>query len=111
MFVCTCVVVCAHVGSRGPRLTWRLWETCSIPELPSRTFLKAFPLMGETQERERVLTHFSRRYCQCNPDDSTSEGTAARPTLPTPLCPPHSAPSRPLFLPLAHPPPALSYKH
>nr|KAF6481658.1 pleckstrin and Sec7 domain containing 2 [Molossus molossus] len=38
-----------------------------------RTFLKAFPLMGETQERERVLTHFSRRYCQCNPDDSTSE--------------------------------------
>ncbi|XP_047412593.1 PH and SEC7 domain-containing protein 2 isoform X2 [Sciurus carolinensis] len=38
-----------------------------------RTFLKAFPLMGETQERERVLTHFSRRYCQCNPDESTSE--------------------------------------
>ncbi|XP_077753541.1 PH and SEC7 domain-containing protein 2 isoform X6 [Canis aureus] len=38
-----------------------------------RTFLKAFPLMGETQERERVLTHFSRRYCQCNPEDSTSE--------------------------------------
>ncbi|XP_058533727.1 PH and SEC7 domain-containing protein 2 isoform X1 [Ochotona princeps] len=38
-----------------------------------RNFLKAFPLMGETQERERVLTHFSRRYCQCNPDDSTSE--------------------------------------
>ncbi|XP_036060420.1 PH and SEC7 domain-containing protein 2 isoform X1 [Onychomys torridus] len=38
-----------------------------------RTFLKAFPLMGETQERERVLTHFSRRYCQCNPDDTTSE--------------------------------------
>ncbi|XP_060233416.1 PH and SEC7 domain-containing protein 2 isoform X1 [Meriones unguiculatus] len=38
-----------------------------------RTFLKAFPLMGETQERERILTHFSRRYCQCNPDNSTSE--------------------------------------
>ncbi|KAM9253693.1 LOW QUALITY PROTEIN: PH and SEC7 domain-containing protein 2 [Dugong dugon] len=38
-----------------------------------RAFLKAFPLMGETQERERVLTHFSRRYCQCNPEDSTSE--------------------------------------
>ncbi|KAJ8281853.1 hypothetical protein COCON_G00043720 [Conger conger] len=27
-----------------------------------RTFLKAFPLMGETQERERVLVHFSRRF-------------------------------------------------
>uniref|UniRef100_A0A8C9EXB9 Pleckstrin and Sec7 domain containing 2 n=1 Tax=Pavo cristatus TaxID=9049 RepID=A0A8C9EXB9_PAVCR len=38
-----------------------------------RTFLKAFPLMGETQERERVLIHFSRRYCRCNPEESTSE--------------------------------------
>ncbi|KAM7101066.1 PH and SEC7 domain-containing protein 2 [Ciconia maguari] len=38
-----------------------------------RTFLKAFPLMGETQERERVLIHFSRRYCQCNPEESMSE--------------------------------------
>ncbi|XP_038626959.1 PH and SEC7 domain-containing protein 2 isoform X2 [Tachyglossus aculeatus] len=38
-----------------------------------RTFLKTFPLMGETQERERVLTHFSRRYCQCNQDESPSE--------------------------------------
>uniref|UniRef100_A0A4W3H7W5 Pleckstrin and Sec7 domain containing 2 n=1 Tax=Callorhinchus milii TaxID=7868 RepID=A0A4W3H7W5_CALMI len=38
-----------------------------------RTFLKAFPLMGETQERERVLIHFSKRYCQCNPECITSE--------------------------------------
>ncbi|XP_074068960.1 PH and SEC7 domain-containing protein 2 isoform X3 [Macrotis lagotis] len=38
-----------------------------------RTFLKAFPLMGETQERERVLTHFSRRYRHCNQGESTSE--------------------------------------
>uniref|UniRef100_A0A3B5M5F6 Pleckstrin and Sec7 domain containing 2 n=1 Tax=Xiphophorus couchianus TaxID=32473 RepID=A0A3B5M5F6_9TELE len=37
-------------------------------------FLKAFPLMGETQERERVLVHFSRRYCHCNPLTPTSEG-------------------------------------
>ncbi|XP_072486591.1 PH and SEC7 domain-containing protein 2 isoform X1 [Notamacropus eugenii] len=29
--------------------------------------------MGETQERERVLTHFSRRYRQCNQGESTSE--------------------------------------
>uniref|UniRef100_A0A3Q3DL03 SEC7 domain-containing protein n=1 Tax=Hippocampus comes TaxID=109280 RepID=A0A3Q3DL03_HIPCM len=27
----------------------------------------AFTLMGETQERERVLAHFSRRYVACNP--------------------------------------------
>ncbi|KAL7395404.1 hypothetical protein ABVT39_016075 [Epinephelus coioides] len=39
-----------------------------------RNFLKAFPLMGETQERERVLVHFSRRFCQCNPQTLTSEG-------------------------------------
>ncbi|XP_062870708.1 PH and SEC7 domain-containing protein 3 isoform X2 [Trichomycterus rosablanca] len=32
-----------------------------------RAFLKAFALMGETQERERVLIHFSNRYFQCNP--------------------------------------------
>lgn len=41
--------------------------------------------MGETQERERVLIHFSRRYCQCNPEESTSEGTAFFPCLWRPL--------------------------
>ncbi|XP_068438925.1 PH and SEC7 domain-containing protein 2 isoform X2 [Clinocottus analis] len=39
-----------------------------------RNFLKAFPLMGETQERERVLVHFSRRFCHCNPRILASEG-------------------------------------
>uniref|UniRef100_A0A3B3RA45 SEC7 domain-containing protein n=1 Tax=Paramormyrops kingsleyae TaxID=1676925 RepID=A0A3B3RA45_9TELE len=38
-----------------------------------RTFLKAFPLMGETQERERILIHFSKRFCCCNPETLTSE--------------------------------------
>ncbi|XP_072491078.1 PH and SEC7 domain-containing protein 3 isoform X1 [Notamacropus eugenii] len=33
-----------------------------------RCFFKAFSLMGETQERERVLVHFSNRYFHCNPD-------------------------------------------
>ncbi|XP_053734805.1 PH and SEC7 domain-containing protein 2 isoform X2 [Synchiropus splendidus] len=41
-----------------------------------RNFLKAFPLMGETQERERVLVHFSRRFCQCNPQTPSSEDGA-----------------------------------
>ncbi|XP_062405008.1 PH and SEC7 domain-containing protein 2-like isoform X1 [Sardina pilchardus] len=41
-----------------------------------RSFLKAFPLMGETQERERVLVHFSKRFCHCNPDSLTSEDGA-----------------------------------
>ncbi|XP_077099483.1 PH and SEC7 domain-containing protein 1 isoform X2 [Siphateles boraxobius] len=38
-----------------------------------RCFLKAFPLMGETQERERVLIHFSNRYYQCNPTVITAQ--------------------------------------
>ncbi|CAB1312000.1 unnamed protein product, partial [Coregonus sp. 'balchen'] len=38
-----------------------------------RAFLKQFALMGETQERERVLSHFSRRYLHCNPKLIPSE--------------------------------------
>ncbi|XP_071970294.1 PH and SEC7 domain-containing protein 3 isoform X2 [Engystomops pustulosus] len=33
-----------------------------------RSFFKAFSLIGETQERERVLIHFSNRFFQCNPN-------------------------------------------
>lgn len=33
-----------------------------------RRFLQHFCLTGETQERERVLLHFSKRYLECNPD-------------------------------------------
>uniref|UniRef100_A0A8C2YXC3 Pleckstrin and Sec7 domain containing n=1 Tax=Cyclopterus lumpus TaxID=8103 RepID=A0A8C2YXC3_CYCLU len=38
-----------------------------------RTFLRQFALMGETQERERVLSHFSKRYLKCNPKVMPSE--------------------------------------
>ncbi|KAK0152456.1 PH and SEC7 domain-containing protein 1 [Merluccius polli] len=38
-----------------------------------RVFLKEFALMGETQERERVLCHFSKRFLQCNPDTNPNE--------------------------------------
>uniref|UniRef100_A0A3Q2XSL7 Pleckstrin and Sec7 domain containing 2 n=1 Tax=Hippocampus comes TaxID=109280 RepID=A0A3Q2XSL7_HIPCM len=41
-----------------------------------RNFLKAFPLMGETQERERILVHFSKRFCHCNLQTLTSEDGA-----------------------------------
>lgn len=34
--------------------------------------------MGETQERERVLAHFSQRYFQCNPGALSSEGEEGR---------------------------------
>ncbi len=43
-----------------------------------RCFLKAFSLIGETQERERVLIHFSNRYYQCNPTIITAQGTTLR---------------------------------
>ncbi|TPP60926.1 PH and SEC7 domain-containing protein 3 [Fasciola gigantica] len=39
-----------------------------------RTFLNTFSLTGESQERERILLHFSRRYYACNPDAYPSEG-------------------------------------
>ncbi|KAM7110549.1 PH and SEC7 domain-containing protein 3 isoform 1-T1 [Molossus nigricans] len=38
-----------------------------------RYFFKAFSLAGETQERERVLVHFSNRYFYCNPDTIASQ--------------------------------------
>ncbi|XP_068875587.1 PH and SEC7 domain-containing protein 1 isoform X4 [Aphelocoma coerulescens] len=41
-----------------------------------RSFLKELALMGETQERERVLAHFSQRYYECNPNSISSEDGA-----------------------------------
>ncbi|XP_046393713.1 PH and SEC7 domain-containing protein-like [Ischnura elegans] len=38
-----------------------------------RKFLKQFCLTGETQERERVLVHFSKRYLDCNPGSFNSQ--------------------------------------
>lgn len=32
-----------------------------------RLFLLNFSLTGESQERERVMVHFSERYYECNP--------------------------------------------
>lgn len=40
-----------------------------------RSFLKVVVLIGETQERERVLQHFSCRFHQCNPDSFSSSGS------------------------------------
>ncbi|KAM4719388.1 uncharacterized protein FYW61_015195 [Anableps anableps] len=41
-----------------------------------RSFLKVVVLIGETQERERVLQHFSNRFHECNPDSYSSSGAA-----------------------------------
>uniref|UniRef100_A0A667Y7A1 SEC7 domain-containing protein n=1 Tax=Myripristis murdjan TaxID=586833 RepID=A0A667Y7A1_9TELE len=39
-----------------------------------RSFLKVVVLIGETQERERVLQRFASRFHQCNPDSFPSAG-------------------------------------
>ncbi|XP_077479432.1 PH and SEC7 domain-containing protein 2 [Stigmatopora argus] len=41
-----------------------------------RSFLKVVILIGETQERERVLQHFANRFHQCNPESFSSPGAA-----------------------------------
>ncbi|XP_051486846.1 PH and SEC7 domain-containing protein 2 isoform X1 [Apus apus] len=70
---------CRVDSEAAKRLAKRLYhlegfKRCDVArQLGKKTFLKAFPLMGETQERERVLIHFSRRFCQCNPEESTSQ--------------------------------------
>uniref|UniRef100_A0A8B9NL51 SEC7 domain-containing protein n=1 Tax=Accipiter nisus TaxID=211598 RepID=A0A8B9NL51_9AVES len=46
-----------------------------------RSFLQALVLTGETQERERILGHFSRRYHHCNPGAFPSPGSTRTPTL------------------------------
>ncbi|XP_064595518.1 PH and SEC7 domain-containing protein-like isoform X3 [Liolophura sinensis] len=38
-----------------------------------RKFLRQFSLIGETQERERVLAHFSKQYLKCNEGAYNSE--------------------------------------
>ncbi|XP_070844811.1 PH and SEC7 domain-containing protein 3 [Chaetodon trifascialis] len=39
-----------------------------------RSFLKVVLLIGETQERERVLQHFACRFHECNPNAFSSSG-------------------------------------
>ncbi|KAG7476432.1 hypothetical protein MATL_G00082880 [Megalops atlanticus] len=39
-----------------------------------RSFMKEVVLIGETQERERVLQRFAHRFLQCNPDSFSSTG-------------------------------------
>lgn len=41
---------------------------------PSRGFLQALVLSGETQERERILYQFSKRFHYCNPGLFSSVG-------------------------------------
>ncbi|KAM4748155.1 PH and SEC7 domain-containing protein 4-like [Rhinophrynus dorsalis] len=41
-------------------------------DLALRSLLQELVLTGETQERERVLLHFSKRFHSCNPQDFTS---------------------------------------
>ena len=42
-----------------------------------RKFFSTLGLHGDTQERERILSHFSRRYADCNPELFPSFGKNA----------------------------------
>lgn len=53
----------------------KLYSFAGTPiESALRDFLHTLLLIGETQERERVLSHFSRRYIDCNPNTFKSFG-------------------------------------
>ncbi|XP_056146707.1 uncharacterized protein LOC130121815 isoform X2 [Lampris incognitus] len=45
-----------------------------VKYLDKESFLKVVILIGETQERERVLQHFAYRFHQCNPQSFSSVG-------------------------------------
>ena len=44
-----------------------------------RKFVKQFTIIGEAQDRERVLHFFAARYLDCNPTTFTSVGTFGSP--------------------------------
>lgn len=82
------------LGRRDGRGQWLGWNlalssrACWLPGLGpvldsgplSRVFLQALVLSGETQERERILYQFSRRFHHCNPRVFPSVGREGRPS-------------------------------
>lgn len=50
---------------------------CLILAFLGRGFLQALVLSGETQERERILYQFSKRFHYCNPGAFPSVGMEA----------------------------------
>lgn len=59
---------------RGQQLVGRKTFCKLIYRFFSRTLLQKFPVTGETQERERILLQFSKRYHECNGQLYGSEG-------------------------------------
>lgn len=53
--------------------SWGMW-LCLILVFLGRRFLQALVLSGETQERERILYQFSKRFHYCNPGAFPSVG-------------------------------------
>lgn len=72
----------AALARAGILIAPRLWRLLCCPSLgfildsgpPSRVFLQALVLSGETQERERILYQFSKRFHYCNPGVFSSAG-------------------------------------
>jgi len=51
-----------------------------------RAFLVRFSLTGETQERERVLLHFSKRFLECNPNKKGPDAFQSHDSVHTLTC-------------------------
>lgn len=67
-----CGVVSNSCGAVVPN-SRRMW-LCSILAFLGSGFLQALVLTGETQERERILYQFSKRFHYCNPGAFPSVG-------------------------------------
>lgn len=78
----------------------------SILGSPPRSFLQALVLTGETQERERILGHFSRRFHCCNPGAFPSPGERGGGSTPRPPHEPPNPPMNPQPLPCTPYPPS-----
>lgn len=76
MLYCVYKIFCSNDFSRAVADEYLKYFTFEHKTLDQslREFLQQFSLSGETQERERVLVHFSKRYLDCNPGSFNSQG-------------------------------------
>ena len=60
----------SKLGNLSQENTVYIYKKCFV----FRMLLQKFPVTGETQERERILLQFSKRYHECNGQLYGSEG-------------------------------------
>ena len=69
IYYSSCLFHRSDFGKMVAREYLRFFEFDKMSLVESlRQFLSCFSLTGESQERERIMVHFSDRYHECNPD-------------------------------------------